>query len=92
MTQTDAIRATGRLVVCVLALAMTCSCGRSDGQRLCSNDADCADDERCVSSGGVLFGDRICVLDNPDEQEDAGEQDTGEQDDEDKGPPWLRDD
>jgi hypothetical protein len=39
------------------------SCGASGGQA-CSTDGDCEPGFECVSSGGVVFGDSLCLLDD----------------------------
>ncbi len=51
--------AAGLAAVLLLASAVGCS---SPGGKACATSADCQDGYECVSSGGVLFGSRICLL------------------------------
>lgn len=63
----------------VLLIALGSGCGGAEGT-LCAEDSDCADGERCTTNGGVLFGQRICVIAKVGE--DGGEV-TGPDEDED---------
>lgn len=65
---------------CVWATMLLSGC--ADAQRACSSDADCSAGESCVASGGVLFGERTCVREEPEAPvSDAGADDVGGGDD-----------
>lgn len=55
---TKVLRVGGWLLVVGIALG---GCSSPGGQE-CDTDADCPNDYACVSSGGVVFGDSVCLL------------------------------
>jgi hypothetical protein len=58
------------LVALTVGLLGSTGCG-GEGQT-CSSDADCAQGYSCVSSGGVFFGDSVCVITDGAALTDAG--------------------
>lgn len=48
------------LMLAAASVLLAIGCG-GEGQE-CSSDGDCASGYRCVSSGGVFFGDSVCVV------------------------------
>ncbi|MFP4601090.1 MAG: hypothetical protein ACLFVJ_22775, partial [Persicimonas sp.] len=65
-------------ILAVLVVIVGTGCG-GEG-RACSSNSDCDDGYRCASSGGVLFGESICVAtrDLPAGDDDAGHLDAGD--------------